>query len=238
MASSDATDPLEVNASHDPLRDSVVGGSSNLSYEQEINNLINSLQQYNSSSSVSDRSELDGYYRILQKLRQNIQLFEMNETTQKHGAQQFKQQLKYYQNRYNVLERQYLLSQHVSGYRSDEDDEEDLEYGNGGKNSMVETQRLLESSEDSLRRSLSLLDETEKLGGDTLGVLHEQKSQMENTKHKLRSVHSDLQISDQLIGKMTRTKYIIMAIVIFLTIIVVVLVILIIYGWVTGLKKE
>ncbi|KAF0982386.1 hypothetical protein FDP41_011316 [Naegleria fowleri] len=239
--------------------------SSQDSYENEISELFTSLKNSTANSNSSfTRSDLDNYSKLLQKLRQNIQLYEMNEfsssSNKQINSQQYKQQLKYYQNRYNVLERQYLLSQHVIGGNtsshnvgSDNDDEFDddnidLEYGGGfdfsnSKNSrntskhFLETQRLLESSNDSLKRSLQMMDETEKLGSETLQVLGEQKSQMQQTKHKLRGVQGDLKISEQLIGSMTCRNYIIMGVVGLLGVIVIVLIGLMIYGWVSKLKQ-
>ncbi|KAG2394131.1 hypothetical protein C9374_003895 [Naegleria lovaniensis] len=241
--------------------------SSQNSYEHEISDLFTSLKNSTPNSNNSfTRSDLDNYSKLLQKLRQNIQLYEMNESSSSSSkqvnAQQYKQQLKYYQNRYNVLERQYLLSQHVIGgsstssnnnIGSDNDDEFDddnidLEYGGGfnisnNKNSrntnkhFIETQRLLESSSDSLQRSLQMMDETEQLGSETLQVLGAQKSQMQETKHKLRGVQGDLKISEQLIGSMTCRNYIIMGVVGLLGVIVIVLIGLMIYGWVSKLKQ-
>jgi len=210
------------------------------SYDDEIQQQFASLKQYNT---INEQSELDAFGKLLQKLRQNIQLLEMDASSKNNSTtlQQYKQQLKYYQNKYNVLEKQFLLNQHVKSTRTDpsssdqnnqyDDDssDEDLEYGRNS-NLPFETQRLLQSSGDSLTRSLSLMNDIESTGAESLGVLKSQREQMERTKHKLRDVHGELRIGDQLIQKMTCRNYIIIAIVALLLLIVVVLIIITLVG--------
>ncbi|EFC44867.1 predicted protein [Naegleria gruberi] len=211
-------------------------------YETEIQEQFNSLQNYQVNN---DRTSLDGYQKLLQKLRQNIQLYELSSSSTSQ-TQQYKQQLKYYQNRYNVMERQFLLNQHVissnnepiSNQSLSDDEDEDLEYGrSSNNNALFETERLLRSSDQSLNRSMQLMHEIESSGTESLGMLKSQREQMENTKHKLRGVQGDLVINDRLLNNMTRRKYYMVGGIALMIIIIIVLFALITYGWVNRITN-
>ncbi|KAL9655071.1 hypothetical protein ABK040_008853 [Willaertia magna] len=200
-------------------------------YEENIKQLISTLQNYFKQNNVN-KNTLEKYFKLINKLKNVIHLLEIN--VKNNQLNYYKKKYKYFLNKYYKYEKYILLQKEIPNIDSDSDlednnntiDDEDEDIPN-------ENQPFLQaakSANESLNRSLQLMNESEMIGVESLKELKYQKEKIERSNQKLRNVTNvDLKISDQLLNKMIMRKYILIAIISLLCIIVTVLLVLVIY---------
>jgi vesicle transport through interaction with t-SNAREs protein 1 len=190
------------------------------SYEQDFIELANNIKE--NTDVIKNPDSEEDRKTLVRKVAKQLEMadscirnMEMelrsNNITDRKRLKTLRDNLQEYKSEYNELKQEFnFVKRNLEKYDKQklmgEDDsiEEDMR-GYGGKNSAqiaLESKRLLDSSSESIERSLRMVQQLESQGGEILGELGEQKEQIHNTRKKLGEVEDGIRQSGSILRRM------------------------------------